>query len=68
MALRYVTLRSPPRAWDSDGPMAERPTMTVHEAVPAPQPTGLLDAHGAPLYRIEERNPIGFCLSKGARE
>ncbi len=68
MAPRYVALRAPPRAWDGDGPMAERPTMTVHEAVSAPEPIGLLDARGVPLYRLEDRNPIGFCLSKRARE
>lgn len=40
--------------------MAERPTLTVYEAAPEPQDTGVLDANGTRLYRVEDREPIGF--------
>jgi hypothetical protein len=36
------------------------PTATVFETDAAPQPTGLLDASGTPLYRTIDREPIGF--------
>lgn len=56
-----------PRGWQSDGDayFQERPTITAWEADPAPQPTGLLDMHGVPIYRQSERVPIGF---RGGRE
>lgn len=40
--------------WKSSG------TATVYEAEAKPVDTGLLNAHGVKLYRVEERNPIGF--------
>ena len=59
---RYVPRAIPPRLWsdDHDGPTTQRPTMTVHEADPAPEPTGLLDAAGVPLYRVRETVRMGF--------
>lgn len=49
--------------YDSDlGWMIDMPTsVQVHEDDPhAPQPTGLLNAHGVPLYRKPETVPFGF--------
>lgn len=57
---RYVTRA----CWWCDEP-ATLPSMTVHEAQDEPVNTGLLDADGAPLYRLpDERQPIGFHLPK----
>lgn len=36
----------------------------VIEADRAPQETGLLDAHGDPLYRVHETVPFGFRSGK----
>ena len=33
---------------------------TVYEPDQSPIDTGLLDAHGAPIYAIHEPRPIGF--------
>lgn len=35
---------------------------TVHEIDRTPEFTGLVDLHGTPIYRYEERQPIGFRL------
>lgn len=51
-------------AWDDDlGLLTEGDrTVTVHEPDTSPQLTGLVDRHGSPIYRYEERQPIGFRL------
>lgn len=68
MSVRYVTKR--PRAgyeaeygefWD------DAHGVTVFEADDGPQETGLLDAHGNPLYRLVERRPIGFRVKPRVR-
>jgi hypothetical protein len=50
--------------WDelptSDDSEASGDSFTVHEAPDTPQPTGLLDAQGNPLFRVPEKHPIGF--------
>ncbi len=60
MAERYVTRRSAVRAsedgWYPDGPVS----MTVLEDESGPVETGLLDQHGAKLYRVIQREPVGF--------
>ena len=57
---RYVAI-SPARGWsDSYLSWQDRPTCQVIEGCPSPRPTGLLDATGAPLYRLSERIPLGF--------
>ncbi len=43
---------------EDDQPIAD--TVYVHDD--EPQKTGLLDQYGRPLYRMPERNPIGFRL------
>ena len=55
MSDRYVSIRQ--CDWAS-GLMDER--CTVIEADDTPQKTGLLDVTGTPLYRVKERQPIGF--------
>lgn len=64
---RYVAVAARPRLWDGDGPMMERPSVTVHEEPREPRATGLLDACGVPLYRRDDREPIGFRLSPRTR-
>jgi hypothetical protein len=58
---RYTTLR--PRAENDVDELqtGQGSTMTVIEAEDdRPQPTGLYDASGTPLYRVRERLPMGF--------
>lgn len=64
LSARYVALAAAPRAWGNDHHTIteSRPTMFVHETDPTPEPTGLLDQHGVPLYRVEERERLGFGL------
>ena len=58
---KYVALHRQPRAWASDQEaMGERPTSVVHEADKTPEPTGLVDAAGTPLYRVTDQIKMGF--------
>ena len=62
MTRRYVALRRPvrPRAeWHDDHPLLPS-VVVVEPADRTPQPTGLYDANGVELYRVEEREPVGF--------
>jgi hypothetical protein len=43
--------------WDDDSPVIIRDVLVEDDR---PQPTGLLDARGEPLYRRPERHPLGF--------
>lgn len=67
MTQRYVPLARAPRAWQSEGGdyWAERPTIAVWETERAPVDTGLLDASGTRLYRVNDPEPIGFRPRKG---
>jgi hypothetical protein len=63
--VKYVAGSRAQRAWWDDlYQLDSRPTgfdrVTVLEASDDPQPTGLLDASGNQLYRIVEKQPIGF--------
>jgi hypothetical protein len=63
--VKYVAGASAQRAWWDDlYQLDSRPSgfdrVTVHETSDEPQPTGLLDANGNQLYRIIEKEPIGF--------
>lgn len=61
MTRRYVTR---PHAWVSATSVPEQlPSVTVWEDEGRPVDTGLLDASGTKLWRVEDREPIGFCLS-----
>ena len=35
-------------------------TITVHEGDAEPEDTGLLDASGTKLFRVRDREPIGY--------
>lgn len=64
--IRYVTRRPRPRALldDTDGSADPYPSnqrsVTVHEPLDEPQPTGLFDRHGNELMREAVRRPVGF--------
>lgn len=60
MPLRYTT--RPKTYWDADleEEIASPVTMMIHEDDETCEDTGLLDKHGNPLYRVGERNAIGF--------
>ena len=59
---RYVAIARKPRSWwaEEDEFSSERRTIDVIEPPHEPIDTGLLDASGVPLYRVNERGPIGF--------
>lgn len=40
------------------------PTMTVHDTERQPIDTGLVDAHGVPLFRMPDHRPMGFQPNK----
>lgn len=66
---RYFT-RS---AWVGDDPWGDRPNyhfdetpvreLTVFEREGGPEDSGLLDANGKRLYRVSDRQPLGFDLT-----
>lgn len=61
---RYVAIARP-RGWDDtdhEGVAAQdyMRNSTVWEAERKPEPTGLLDASGTPLYRMPDAKRIGF--------
>jgi len=63
--VRYVAAPGAQRAWWDDlYQLDRRPAgfdrVVVLEGGADPQPTGLLDAQGNPLYRLIEKQPIGF--------
>lgn len=58
---KYTTKR--PRArWCDEIEMdvMDPAPLTVYEPDDEPAPTGLLDAQGNELFRVRERNPIGY--------
>lgn len=63
--MRYVTLRGVPATswWDTNA--VDYLPRTVHEEDRKPIDTGLLDANGTKLYRVEDREPIGFIRPRG---
>lgn len=57
---RYVAIR-PRSQWDIwDRPAPVQTTMTVYETDNEPEKTGLLDANGTPLYRVQDRQKVGY--------
>ena len=56
--MRYVT--RPRASYDDDRIWPEQ--VTVHVPDEQPVKTGLVDQHGHDIYRVPERNPIGFRL------
>ena len=72
MTRRYIPA---PRArrvrawWEHEDPNSEdrplTPSLSVHEPADTdPQPTGLYDANGVELYRVDEREPVGFLAGR----
>ena len=68
MTSYYTTIPAPkvaPRSGYYDGEIGliHMPdSVTVFEQDASPTHTGLLNAHGEPLYRVEERLKLGFHL------
>jgi hypothetical protein len=62
VTIRYVTKAE--RVDGEDGDVSYT-AGTVFERDDAPRDTGLLDANGNRLYRLEQRAPIGFIQPKG---
>ncbi len=65
--VKYVTLSRARRAWWDDlYHLDPRSTgidrVQVLETAQDPQPTGLLDLHGNELFRVTEKQPIGFTV------
>ena len=62
MGRRYVTR---PKGWQAayDEYWQERPSCTVMEEDRSPVDTGLLDANGTKLWRVEDREPMGLRLA-----
>ncbi len=63
--VKYITASAPQRAWWDDLYQLDRmpagfDRVTVFETGDDPRPTGLLDAQGNQLYRMVEKQPIGF--------
>lgn len=61
MTTRYVTAAPAPTArewWETNA--ADHLARTVYEPESPSRDTGLVDARGAKLYRVEVRDPIGF--------
>lgn len=52
---RYITA-----AWWEDPNASDYLAKTVYEPEPQPVKTGILDKNGTMLYRVEQRDPIGF--------
>lgn len=59
---RYVALPRSPVAWSENltGWVGERPSLDVWEQDKTPQPIGLLDAHGTPIYVMPDTIRMGF--------
>ena len=63
--VKYISGSFTRRAWwddlyHLDPRSAGAGGVQVFEAANDPQPTGLLDAHGNHLFRVIEKQPIGF--------
>ena len=58
--MKYVAMHTPPKSWGWGENGTARPTDIVIEADPTPVHTGLLDANGVPIYRVQERGRLGF--------
>jgi hypothetical protein len=61
---RYVAIIPRPTSCDGDE-CALIVGTTVYEADREPTKTGLLDATGTPLFRVEDKAPFGFYVGGG---
>lgn len=64
MTTRYVTLARPRGVAFDEYFEAPQVSIEVIEQDHAPVDTGLLDASGNKLFRVEERRPIGFAVDR----
>ncbi len=58
---RYIAIPQRPKAyesWEDQPPIAA--ASTVYEQDDRPEETGLVDAHGVPLYRVRDKIKMGF--------
>jgi len=60
---RYVAAPNRSDWWDEHRG-TDALARTIHESENIPVKTGILDAHGTPIYRCIEREPIGFIRPK----
>jgi hypothetical protein len=59
--LKYVPIARARSQWDIwEKPATVTTSMTVYETDDKPEDTGLLDANGTPLYRVNEKRKIGY--------
>jgi hypothetical protein len=57
---RYVAIPNKAQ-WDIwDRPATAQTTMTVYVSDDEPEKTGLLDPTGTPLYRVRDRQRMGY--------
>ena len=56
---KYITLRTTAMNED-DFRGISGGNVTIFEPEPCPIDTGVLDANGVRIYRVEDRDPIGF--------
>lgn len=62
MRVRYVAVSPIAEGWWDKGPLL--PTVNVFESDVPPKDTGLLNSNGTKLYRIQERDQVGFIRQK----
>ena len=58
--MKYIAMNRPKaNDWYYDEPVVKADT--VYEREDQPEATGLVDYSGTPIYRVNERAPMGFC-------
>jgi hypothetical protein len=68
---RYIAIADPKARYDGYDVLSKTGNSTADVAVVEdhiPTRTGLLDAHGVPLYRLPESIPLGFDITGGWRK
>ena len=59
--MKYVAIHRPRNDWfEEERPMTVQTSMTVYERDDEPQDTGLLDANGTKLYRVSDKQKMGY--------
>jgi hypothetical protein len=59
--MRYVPMPRVKSQWDIwEKPATVTTSMTVYETEDKPEDTGILDATGTPLYRVNDKRRIGY--------
>lgn len=60
--MRYIAIR-PSTGSDWDDTREVLTATTVHEPERRPVRTGIINAQGVPIFRVEDPNPIGFDMA-----